>query len=240
VSKLTIYQENWQNAPNYAGRLKHHALNGKGVGAETTTTTYRRRRIGAIQMTQDILNTRIETDMDPAYYAALLADCQQQLDASVRSEQRFATMVQTITEQRETLEAAMITAWDDSAAFALLKAEYEGLHVVFMLAPKAHAHHEKRSNALRLHAIDIKHVRDQASTAARYAAAEAKAEAERVERERVALAEQQQRIADKKAERELELAEQHARNAALYERQAADKQDSLSWLKRLTGTHNNE
>jgi septal ring factor EnvC (AmiA/AmiB activator) len=191
-------------------------------------------------MTQDILTTRIETDMDPAYYAALLADCQQQLDASVRSEQRFAATLLAITEQRETLEQRMIEAWDNVEQFALLKAEYEGLQVVFNLAPKAHAHHEKRTNALRLHAIWIRSVRDKAMVAARYAAAEAKAEAERVERERVAEAERQQRIAERQAERDIELAEQHARNAAIYERVEADKQDSLSWLQRLTGTNSHE
>jgi hypothetical protein len=184
--------------------------------------------------TQDILNIRIETDMDPAYYAALLTECQQQLTASVRSEQRFTAIVQTVTEQRETLEQRMIEQWDNVEQFALLKAEFEGLHVVFNLAPKALTHHEKRSNAIRLHEITIKSVRDQAMVSARYAAAEAKAEAERVERERVAVAEQQQRIAERKAERDIELAEQHARNAALYERQEVDKQDSLSWLQALT------
>jgi hypothetical protein len=191
-------------------------------------------------MTQDILKQHPETDMDPAYYATLLTECQQQLAASVAAERRHETIAKTMLDKQQGLELAMIAAWDNVEQFALLKAEYEGLQVVFNLAPKAYAYHQKRSNAIRQHEITIKSVRDKATVAARYEREAAKAEAARIESERVAAAEREQRQAAAKAERDLELAEQHARNAALYERVEADKADSLAWLKRLTGTHSHE
>lgn len=181
----------------------------------------------------DILKTSVKQHQDNDYYVKLLEQYQTQLEQSERAEKRHATIASTMAEKQHSLEIAMIEAWDDTGTFARLKGEYEGLQVIFYLAPKAAAYWQQRARNLQHKGIEIRNNRDAAMVSRNAAAQEAKREAERIERERVQALEVEARIAKNKAETEAMNAEKNARIAAQQAQIEADKQDSLSWLKQL-------